>query len=81
MSWLRHLVKYNSAVPDCSFLCVVGFIIGFVMTLSNFGFMAAMLAFFIAGSKVTKWRSSYKRKFEADFKEGHLFVMRNFYCH
>lgn len=43
---------------------------GFVMTLSNFGFMAAVLAFFIAGSKVTKWRSSFKRKIEADFKEG-----------
>ena len=44
---------------------------GLVMTLSNFGFMAALLAFFVAGSKVTKWRSSYKRKFEADFKEGY----------
>jgi len=40
------------------------------MTLSNYGFMAALLAFFIAGSKVTKWQSSYKRRFEADFKEG-----------
>ena len=48
----------------------IGFILGFVMTLSNFGFMAAMLTFFIAGSKVTKWRSSHKRKFELDFKEG-----------
>jgi len=48
----------------------VGFFVGFIMTLSNVGFMAAMLAFFIAGSKVTKWRSSHKRKFEADFKEG-----------
>jgi len=51
-------------------MCFVGFIVGFVMTLSNFGFMAAMLAFFITGSKVTKWRSSCKRKLEADFKEG-----------
>jgi len=63
---------YSSAIADCGFLCFVGFIVGFVMTLSNFGFMAAMLAFFIAGSKVTKWRSSYKRKLEADFKEGCL---------
>jgi uncharacterized membrane protein len=32
--------------------------------------MASMIAFFVAGSKVTKWRSASKRKLEADFKEG-----------
>jgi len=52
------------------FALFAGFIVGFMMTLSNFGFMAAMLAFFISGSKVTKWRSSSKRKLEVDFKEG-----------
>lgn len=46
------------------------FVVGFVMTLSSYGFMTAMLAFFFAGSKVTKWRADRKRKFEADFKEG-----------
>jgi len=44
--------------------------VGFVMALSNYGFLAALLALFVAGSKVTAWRSSYKKKFEADFKEG-----------
>ena len=46
------------------------FVIGLVMVLSSYGFTAAIIAFFVAGSKVTKWRSDRKRKLEADFKEG-----------
>ncbi|XP_011875396.1 PREDICTED: transmembrane protein 19 isoform X2 [Vollenhovia emeryi] len=34
------------------------------------GAILALMAFFVTGSKVTKFRSARKRKFEADFKEG-----------
>lgn len=47
-----------------------GFLVGLIMTLSNYCFMASLLIFFLVGSKVTKWRSSQKRKLEIDFKEG-----------
>jgi len=59
-------------------VCFAGFVVGFVMTLSNYGFLAALLMLFVAGSKVTAWRSSYKKKFEADFKEGFSFVVAFF---
>ena len=69
-SVVKNFMSASLSKPEYVRLCSVGFIVGLVMTLSNYGFMAALLAFFIAGSKLTKWRSSYKRKFEADFKEG-----------
>ncbi|KAG7294824.1 hypothetical protein JYU34_006022 [Plutella xylostella] len=47
-----------------------GFIVGFVLTLSNYCFMVALLTMFLSSSKATKFRSHLKRKFEEDFKEG-----------
>ncbi|XP_002406957.2 transmembrane protein 19 [Ixodes scapularis] len=47
-----------------------GLILGFVLTLSSYCFQAVLLVFFVSSSKATKFRSSQKRKFEADHKEG-----------
>lgn len=47
-----------------------GFLVGLILTLSSYCFMASLLVFFLTGSKLTKWRSGQKRKLEADFKEG-----------
>ncbi|KAL6266245.1 hypothetical protein P5V15_003104 [Pogonomyrmex californicus] len=49
---------------------ILGFFIGFVLTLSSFAHLTALITFFITGSKVTKFRSAQKKKIEADFKEG-----------
>lgn len=49
---------------------VVGLVVGFVLTFSNYSFLAALIAFFVSCSKATKFRSSRKRKFEPEFKEG-----------
>lgn len=43
---------------------------GFILTLSNFAHLSALMTFFVTGSKVTKFRSEQKKKLEADFKEG-----------
>ncbi|ESO06357.1 hypothetical protein HELRODRAFT_106099 [Helobdella robusta] len=48
----------------------VGFIIGFVMTISSLSFFACLFVFFMLGSTVTKWRSGQKCKFEENYKEG-----------
>ncbi|XP_004932076.1 transmembrane protein 19 [Bombyx mori] len=49
---------------------VSGLLIAFILTLSSYGFLAAIFTFFITSSKATKVKSHLKRKFEADFKEG-----------
>lgn len=43
---------------------------GFILTLSSFAHLMALVTFFVTGSKVTKFRSAQKKKLEADFKEG-----------
>jgi uncharacterized membrane protein len=45
-------------------------IVGFVLTLSSYGFLACLLTFFVTSSRATKFRSKSKKKLEADFKEG-----------
>jgi len=47
-----------------------GFFMGFILTLSSFAHLMALMAFFVTGSKVTKFRSAQKKKIESDFKEG-----------
>ncbi|KAI8436666.1 hypothetical protein MSG28_010154 [Choristoneura fumiferana] len=47
-----------------------GIVVGFVLTLSNFCFLATLLTFFTSSSKATKFRPHLKRKIEEDFKEG-----------
>lgn len=49
---------------------VAGLFVGTVMTLSSYCFFSSLLAFFVTGSKATKFRASSKRKFEDCFKEG-----------
>lgn len=49
---------------------LAGMLVGFIVTLSNYCFLGALLAFFISASKATKFRSDKKKKFEDNFKEG-----------
>ncbi|XP_022207567.1 transmembrane protein 19 [Nilaparvata lugens] len=49
---------------------ILGFLVGFILTLSSYLFFACLLTFFITSSRATKFRSEKKRKFEKDFKEG-----------
>lgn len=39
-----------------------GVIVGFVLTLSNYCFMASLLAFFVLSSKATKYKAAKKKK-------------------
>lgn len=57
---------------------ISGFIIGFFITLSSYCFLACLMTFFILGSKVTKFKSSEKKKFEKDFKEGTIVCLEQF---
>nr|CAD7458432.1 unnamed protein product [Timema tahoe] len=45
-------------------------LVGFVLSISNFAFVACLFAFFITSSRATKFRSGVKRRFEEEFKEG-----------
>ncbi|KAI0231759.1 Transmembrane protein 19 [Lamellibrachia satsuma] len=47
-----------------------GLVVGFVISLSNYCFLAALLVFFVSGSKLTKFRADQKRSLEENFKEG-----------
>ncbi|XP_031829128.1 transmembrane protein 19 isoform X2 [Nomia melanderi] len=49
---------------------ILGFFMGFILTLTSYTHLACLFAFFISSSKATKFRSHKKRKLEADFKEG-----------
>ena len=49
---------------------VPGIAVGVVMILSSYCFFASVFAFFVFGSKVTKYKVAQKKKIEVDFKEG-----------
>ncbi|XP_060877359.1 transmembrane protein 19 [Metopolophium dirhodum] len=49
---------------------LLGVIVGFVLTLSSYGFLACLLTFFVTSSRATKFRSKTKKQLEPDFKEG-----------
>ncbi|KAG6440686.1 hypothetical protein O3G_MSEX001403 [Manduca sexta] len=49
---------------------IFGFVVAFILTLSNYSFLAALFVFFVTSSKATKLRSHLKKKFEADYQEG-----------
>ncbi|XP_025417023.1 transmembrane protein 19 [Sipha flava] len=49
---------------------LLGVFVGFVLTLSNYGFFACLLTFFVTSSRATKFRSKTKKQLESDFKEG-----------
>lgn len=52
---------------------LLGFIVGFICTLSSYCFLGCLFIFFISSSRATKFRSHLKKKFEEDFKEGLYF--------
>lgn len=43
----------------------VAFLVGYILTLADSSFCASMIAFFLASSRLTKWRKGEKEKFEA----------------
>ncbi|KAM3965230.1 transmembrane protein 19 [Aphomia sociella] len=49
---------------------LLGFGVGFILTLSNYCYLMVLFTFFISSSKATKWRPHLKRKYDPDFKEG-----------
>lgn len=42
---------------------------GFIVTLSSFAHLMALVTFFVTSSKATKFRSAQKEKLEVNFKE------------
>jgi len=49
---------------------LLGFVVGFILTLANYCFLACLITFFFSSSKSTKFRSKEKARLEKDFKEG-----------
>ena len=49
-------------------------LVGVVLSAASACFIAAEVAFFLSSSRLTKWRSKEKEKYEDDFKEGSLGV-------
>ncbi|XP_024081465.1 transmembrane protein 19 isoform X3 [Cimex lectularius] len=49
---------------------IVGLFIGFILTLSNYGFMLSLIVMFITSSQATKFKSKLKKRLEVDHKEG-----------
>lgn len=45
-------------------------LVGFVLTMANYSFFSALLAFFITSSRLTRWGGAQKRKIDAEYKEG-----------
>ncbi|XP_072751914.1 transmembrane protein 19 isoform X2 [Anoplolepis gracilipes] len=60
--WHKKSVNVSGAI--------LGLVVGFILTLSSFAHLSALVTFFVTGSKVTKFRSEKKKTFEIDFKEG-----------
>lgn len=48
-------------------LCAL--VIGFILTLSSYCFSAGLLLFFYSSTRLTKYKASEKRKFEAEYQE------------
>ncbi|XP_050717135.1 transmembrane protein 19-like isoform X1 [Eriocheir sinensis] len=49
---------------------ICGLVVGFLLTLGSYAFFINLLVFFVSSSKATKYKSTLKRKTEANFKEG-----------
>lgn len=49
---------------------IAGVVIGFLLTISNYAFLASLLAFFVSSTKATKYGSKKKESIEEDFKVG-----------
>lgn len=62
----RKGVNYSGAA--------LGLVVAITLSLASHAFLACLATFFFSSSRVTKFRSHLKRKFEADFKGG---IIRN----
>ncbi|XP_011314838.1 transmembrane protein 19 [Fopius arisanus] len=49
---------------------MLGLLMGFILTLTNYAHLACLISFFVSSSLATKFRAEKKRRVEADFKEG-----------
>ncbi|XP_051975021.1 transmembrane protein 19 [Xyrauchen texanus] len=49
---------------------IAAMLVGFILTMANMSFFAALLTFFITSSKLTKWKGSIKKQIDSDYKEG-----------
>ncbi|XP_078000260.1 transmembrane protein 19-like [Glandiceps talaboti] len=49
---------------------VAALAVGFIMTISNYCFCAALLIFFFTGSKITKLKAEKKKLLDPEYKEG-----------
>ncbi|CAD6220290.1 GSCOCG00004984001-RA-CDS [Cotesia congregata] len=49
---------------------MLGLVVGFVLTITNYAYLADLMCFFVSSSLATKFRMNEKRKLEVDFKEG-----------
>ncbi|XP_028602889.2 transmembrane protein 19 isoform X1 [Podarcis muralis] len=47
-----------------------GLVVGFILTVANYSFFAAMFMFFITSSKLTKWKGEIKKQIDSEYKEG-----------
>lgn len=45
-------------------------LVGFALTMANYSFFSALLAFFITSSRLTRWGGAQKKKIDAEYKEG-----------
>lgn len=48
---------------------LLGYVVGFILTITNYAFMISLMVFFFSSSRATKFRSSAKEKLEEDFKK------------
>ncbi|XP_021925954.1 transmembrane protein 19 isoform X2 [Zootermopsis nevadensis] len=60
-------IRKNSLVVSGA---VLGFFVGFILTLTSYSFLMCLMTFFVTSSKLTKFRSEQKRSTDEDFKEG-----------
>jgi len=70
------ILKLSSPTQSLVF---TGLLLGFTLTLINYGFMTSMVVFFLLGSKATKFRGDKKEAFEKDFKKGTISMLSLFY--
>lgn len=52
-------------------------LVGFILTLANMSFLAALFAFFITSSKLTRWKGAIKKRIDSEYKEGERFVFHS----
>jgi len=49
-------------------------LVGFVLTMANMSFFAALFTFFVTSTKLTKWKGNIKKQIDSDYKEGKLLL-------